>query len=213
MKIKSVTFVRLFCVLIGISVLSACVVKQNKPAEHAHISVHIQDQDRIRFSGKGAGAGMMMSASMGAMGIAIGVAIDEGIANEIHEAFVTSGNDFSDMVKRETKAWLSKSCIENKVILERLCYSNAALVVRVKRYGFVTTSGEGDPVKADLDIGFSMADQEEQRFTLNEPDGKFTTAQLDVIKKDGESSSVLLKDGYQRLLKLYEKQVLSSLSE
>jgi hypothetical protein len=58
-----------------------------------------------------------------------------------------------------------------------------------------------------------MADQEEQRFTLNEPDGKFTTAQLDVIKKDGESSSVLLKDGYQRLLKLYEKQVLSSLSE
>jgi len=38
----------------------------------------------------------MMSASMGAMGIAIGIAIDEGIAKDIHQPFIASGNDLAE---------------------------------------------------------------------------------------------------------------------
>ena len=212
MKIKSITLVRLCRVLIGISVLSACAVRQNNLAEHAHISVHIQDQDRIRFAGKGAGAGMMMSASMGSMGIAIGVAIDEGIAKEIHESYISSGYDFPTIVKAETDAWLAKVCVE-KTRDDRLCSTNTELNIRIYHYGFVTAQGDGDPVKAELDIGFALGDRAERRLHSKDADTPFQTDQLDVIKTDGDRSSALLKDGYQRFLILYETQVLSSLPE
>jgi len=87
----------------GCSLFSASKIQQ------AAVLVSIENQDRIRFTGKGAGAGMMMSASMGAMGIAIGVAIDEGIAKEIHESFIASGNNFSEIIKAETNNWLSSA--------------------------------------------------------------------------------------------------------
>jgi 3-oxoacyl-[acyl-carrier-protein] synthase-1 len=62
------------CFILIIALLQACAsIKQPK------ISIEFSDPDRIRFSGKGAGAGVMMSSSMGVMGIAIGVAIDEGM--------------------------------------------------------------------------------------------------------------------------------------
>ena len=56
--------------------LSGCTHLRYEKSQKAQLSISIIEQDRIRFSGKGAGAGMMMSSSMGAMGIAIGVAIE-----------------------------------------------------------------------------------------------------------------------------------------
>jgi len=41
------------------------------------------DRSTLAFSGKGAAAGTMMDAYMGGAGVAIGIAIDEGIAKDI----------------------------------------------------------------------------------------------------------------------------------
>jgi len=179
--------------------LGACSSISIKPVEQAVINISIEGQDRIRFSGKGAGAGMMMSASMGSMGIAIGVAIDEGISKEIHESFVASGGSFSEIVMSETTTWLSVLCQDNLKKLNDLCSANATLNVRVYRYGFVTTSGENDPIKAELDIGFVVSNQTELRLDISELDDA-PVAALEKAKKEGEISLGLLTKGYQTLL-------------
>jgi len=182
--------------------LSGCSLFGSKPTAHTSIAVSIENQDRIRFSGKGAGAGMMMSASMGAMGIAIGVAIDEGIAKEIHESFVSSGGKFSAMIKAETNIWLANVCHASQAVSEALCQPNSDLSIKVYRYGFVTTSGDNDPVKAELDIGFVLTEQPEFNLNLKGVDDA-PQAPLEIIKKDGKVSSDLLTKSYQILLESY----------
>jgi hypothetical protein len=47
------------------------------------IEIIYTSPDRISFQGKGAGAGIALISSMGPVGIALGVAIHEGIAKDI----------------------------------------------------------------------------------------------------------------------------------
>jgi len=191
----------------GLAGVSACTVKPVAPVEQAVVTVEVVGQERIRFSGKGAGAGMMMPASMGAMGIAIGVAIDEGIAKDIHQSFIASGNDLAELVKTETNAWLSSVCAQKKTDLDGLCHSDSRLTVRLLRYGFVTTSGNGDPVKPELEIGFVLGSQEERRLSLKDADDPLKTAELEAIKTEGAASAALLQNGYQILLEMYQKRL------
>ena len=85
------TAIALFSVLIG-----GCA--QTPQVANSQLNIIVSEPDRIRFSGKGAGAGMMMSASMGPMGVAIGVAIDEGISKKIDAAARQSHFDVKALV-------------------------------------------------------------------------------------------------------------------
>jgi hypothetical protein len=185
-------------------ILSACSLVSHKSVSTASVAISIEHQDRIRFSGKGAGAGMMMSSSMGAMGIAIGVAIDEGIAKEIHESFVASGGNFSAIIKSETYAWLVKLCGSSEQVLNPLCNATTELKLRVYHYGVVTTSGENDSVEANFEIGIVLNDQEELRLDLKDLDDDQFKAPLDKIKKDGSLASDLLTKSFAVLLQNYE---------
>jgi hypothetical protein len=192
--------------LVAVVLLGACSLIGQKPIEQAAISISIENQDRIRFSGKGAGAGMMMSSSMGAMGIAIGVAIDEGIAKEIHESFIASGGDFSVIIEFETRSWLSGICRVDELALKPLCGASTELKIRVYHYGMVSTSGDNDPVKAKLEIGFSLDDQKELLLNLKDLDGDQFNVPLDLIKKDGKLAIALLTKSYVVLLNKYENE-------
>ena len=73
-----------FKIFISFSILlalSACVSKFATP------QIVYGDKSTLSFSGKGAAAGMMMDAYMGGAGVAIGIAIDEGIAKDILQIF------------------------------------------------------------------------------------------------------------------------------
>lgn len=89
---------------------------------------------RMHFRGKGAAAGMMMAGSMGPMEIAIGVAIDEGIAKTIGKAVLTSDVDIPRLLSNSITQVETQ---EPKVFV-------------LKEYGFVTTkngvTGLDDPV-------------------------------------------------------------------
>ena len=182
--------------------LSACSNFETRPTPTAAIKVTIVDQDRIRFSGKGAGAGMMLMSSMGAMGIAIGVAIDEGIGKEIQDSFVTSGGHFSAMVEAETRAWLNTYCQQSANQIAALCKAEQALELNIYRYGFVTTSGEEDPVTPELDMSF-VIEGKETRLNLKDLSEEGLTAPLEKIKKEGAVSAELLQNGFRSLLAQY----------
>ncbi|MFV1873828.1 MAG: hypothetical protein ACMZ64_10950 [Oleiphilus sp.] len=150
---------------------------------------------------------MMMSSSMGAMGIAIGVAIDEGIGKDIHSAFVAEGGDFSMLIQAETKSWLSETCEKEKKP-NALCASNSDLQINVYRYGFVTTSGDNDPVKPELDIGFSINQNPGIRLNLKEADLSSAQLALTAAKIDGKQVANSLRLGYQTILEKYQNSFL-----
>ena len=60
--------------------------------------VQYPKKERLEFTGRGGAAAMMMSGTMGAMGIAIGVAIDEGIAKDLHASASRGGFDAKAVV-------------------------------------------------------------------------------------------------------------------
>jgi hypothetical protein len=194
---------QIFVLSISVFLLTSCAPIQKTSLKLPEISVSIKDQDRIRFSGKGAGAGMMMSSSMGAMGIAIGVAIDEGIGKDIHSAFVTEGGNFSLLVQAETESWLSETC-KKEMQANDLCVSNSNLQINVYRYGFVTTAGDNDPVKPELEIGFILNEAQETRLSLKETDLSLAQLPLSVAKTDGKLVTNSLRLGYQTILNQYE---------
>lgn len=126
----------LFLCCLGIN---ACSL--HKSTRFPTISVTAPAEHRMHFSGKGAGAGMMMAASMGPMGIAIGVAIDEGIAKDIGKAASRANVDVPLIVK---------AAFENAFV-----GTNEKLEVHLLEYGFVTKPGaEGveDPVVANIKL-------------------------------------------------------------
>ena len=131
--------------------LSACSTGLYK--SESEISVQIDEPNRMRFSGKGAGAGMMLSSSMGPMGIAIGVAIDEGIGKELDETAREGGFSIEE---------LTTSAFQN---------SNKNLSIRVLRYGYVLARGDypEDSVMPELILEIEIAEAPQQIVSLKYP--------------------------------------------
>ncbi len=119
-----------------------------------NIAVEFAEPNRTRFSGKGAGAGMMLSSSMGAAGVAIGIAIDEGIGKDIHATAKAAGVAVEPLVIAALR--------ERAERLERVTYftstDEAQLVILIKRYGFILQSGVDDPAAAQFIVHVSHPD-------------------------------------------------------
>jgi len=101
------------------------------------VEILYSSPDRISFQGKGAGAGMALMSSMGPVGIALGVAIDEGIAKDIRETAQQGGVDFKQLLN---------AAIDDLSILQQ------AERIEVKRYGFVIKDGSNDYVAAEIHL-------------------------------------------------------------
>jgi hypothetical protein len=84
--------------------LGACVSKSAQAPD-----VIFADRITLAFTGKGAAAGMMMDAYLGGAGVAIGIAIDDGIAKNIAENITNSYPDFNIL------SVVKKSCSVNLI--------------------------------------------------------------------------------------------------
>jgi hypothetical protein len=101
------------------------------------IEITYSSPDRISFQGKGAGAGIALMSTMGPVGIALGVAIDEGIAKDIRENAESGGIDFKHIVELAVSQSASLQNAER---------------IDVKKYGFVIKNGSKDYVAAEVDL-------------------------------------------------------------
>lgn len=157
-------------------------------------SLEFDAPPRIRFQGKGAAAGMMMSSSMGPMGIAIGVAIDEGIAKDIQAAADKAGCALDQVV---AGAFEQASARHGRSAIQKNPDSEDVAVIRIHRIGFVVTSGEADPayVAAELSIRFNGVDYS-IRHPIEQDTPPFTTP-LERLKADGEPACRMLDDALQ----------------
>jgi hypothetical protein len=85
-----------------LSVLFACQspaqLVSSPVTEVEQIDIQFAQPKHIVFQGKGAGAGIALMSTMGPMGIALGVAIDEGIAKDIRTQAVEQQFDIDAMI-------------------------------------------------------------------------------------------------------------------
>lgn len=167
---------RFFLVSIFIFSLNACT--NTKPSQTVALSIEVSEPDRMRFHGKGAGAGMMLMSSMGPMGIAVGVAIDEGIGKDIDESAREAGFSVQDILQTAI----------NQQAQRKPNLDPAPLTLRVDRYGFVTRAGEGDPVVPQLHLTHISASGKETSYHYPEmfSDNELPTISLDTAKSSGE---------------------------
>ncbi len=132
--------------------------------------VTVAEPDRIRFHGKGAGAGMMLMSSMGPMGIAVGVAIDEGIGKDINKVAKEVGFNIQT------------------TLLQHLPAKYNITSITIERYGFVLRSGKNDPAAPQLHISVTNNKGETTAVKYPEEFDATTVATypLDELKLKGE---------------------------
>lgn len=170
-----------YLIIVAALAVSGCA-NFSQTSQSISYAIHYSSPDRVRFSGRGAGAGVMLAGSMGAMGIAIGVAIDEGIAKDIGEAAESGGVSFDQIFREEMQ--LSSSAPINWVPLDQ---ADAVRLYSVDAYGFVSVRGSSDEVYPSIELTLIEAGEEYQ---IRLPDDFSDTPEIlprtsfDAIKND-----------------------------
>ncbi len=174
--------------------LTACVQTPPSNLSKQKFSIQVKEPHRMRFYGKGAGAGMMLMSSMGPMGIAVGVAIDEGIGKEIDKTAMQAGFSIEKIVRESLINNAPKTLANIQTI-------------NIDRYGFITQSGENDPVAPQLHITIHYSNGEST--ALKFPEGidsvpaSACTLPLDQAKQEGAAVAACFHkavDGYLKNL-------------
>jgi len=117
---------------------------------------------------------MMLMSSMGPMGMAVGVAIDEGIGKDIHETAVAGGVDVIEILNTELQRTLNQS--QNHGI--------KTLDIKLERYGFKTVPGENDLCVVDVQLSYSVNGGEWIEFSSGELKDEHGTLLLESAKLD-----------------------------
>lgn len=167
------------------SVLLLCSCATDAPA---HITLEIDEPNRIRFSGKGAGAGMMLVGAMGPMGIAIGAAIDEGIAKDIDSAARRAGLDIESIVRSQSNK--IGSCVISGV--------------HVKRYGFSMLKSSDELAVAQIKMSVTIKtanNNKNKELEYSFVDGSNDlSAPLESLKIDGALAIKMLRQAFSKLI-------------
>lgn len=203
-------FLRVFAIFCGLFVLGACSSFTCKPLV-PEVTIVMPDPDRIRFSGKGAGAGMMLMSSLGPAGIAIGVAIDEGIGKTISATATAEDIDFAQLI---SDGFRQKLVNYNQHARASQAQIKTARL-EIKRYGFVTTKGKDDPVSSEYHIRYQLNEQPWQVFhfpndVIDHSKKMLHTQPLEQVKTDPESIRFLIDDGLAYLMTKVKLRVKAS---
>lgn len=157
--------VTLVCAVLVVSCASQ-EPKKSRTSASVPIPVDVKKLDRIYFTGRGAGAGVMLTSTMGPMGIAIGVAIDEGIGKDIQKAFTESGFQLSVFVAESAK---------------QHCWSTHSTDVKI-RLAKVQFRSMGDDIFVEL-IG--EIEEQGQTRAIGNDTSSAPSHDLDQLKQDG----------------------------
>lgn len=145
------------------------------------ISVFISSATVLSYSGKGAGAGMALMATVGPVGAAIGVAIDEGIAKDIRQNIKNAGFDLKRAVCAELVRKLHQChCSDDKE------GANIRLILSEQ---LLTSFGENDLVRVQIKADVYQGNSEPSEWAVN--NDKYEQVTLEDARHSGESVAEL----------------------
>lgn len=125
--------------------VTGCSILQ--PTVENQVVVSYTQPDRITFEGKGAGAAFALMATMGPVGAALGVAIDEGIAKDIRETAEQGDVNFKAMLSDQLSRHRFSS--ESGLPVSR---------VEVEKYGFKIVDASSETVAANIELTLVSSD-------------------------------------------------------
>ncbi len=168
----------------------------------------IPDDNYISFTGKGAGAGMALMSTMGPVGVAIGLAIDEGIAKEIRsnlgvdqgttdelaqEALSSVCNCIVRLVKPAVDSEPDENTPQNLPINEML----ARIRINSIAFSLVNGSDEEVAVKISATLSGTVETQEFSQVVTSDIAGNPVT--LEAIRTNKPIAMELLNKTYSEL--------------
>ena len=159
------------------------------------------EPNHIQFQGKGAGAGIALMSTMGPVGIALGVAIDEGIAKDIRQAVEKEHSDIQSQLNNQISQQLAGygySVIDlNKETYPKLI---------IKRYGFKIINGSTDATAAEWAVELQLGADDKR--TVNYPKDfekdSIKTYALSDLKMNGKLGLELLTDSLKQVIELLQ---------
>lgn len=118
------------------------------------IPITYGEREALYFTGRGSAAGIMMDAYMGGAGVAIGIAIDEGIAKDISSALFANNPKFSmvalvgGVLREQEKKGVSIAGLKS-VVVEKFGFQSASddKVIPLLEMQFVCDSGSPQKIK------------------------------------------------------------------
>lgn len=159
--------------------ITACAPLDHPANKALEATITFAQPQHLHFSGRGAAAGVMLTSAMGPMGVAIGAAIDEGIAKDIQAALDANGVNINTIVREAfNRAWAA-GAFDNRA-LER------PVNIHILQYGFETVAGDAERVKAVVEVEVGA----KKVVCVRESNGN--RAQLSAIKSDGNRASKML---------------------
>lgn len=174
--------------LFGPVLLSACT---SLPLKETPYAVKLVDLPLIHFEGKGAAAGVMMSSSMGPMGIAIGVAIDEGIAKDIRGALDRVGCTVDGVAENAFQA-VSRNYGVNVVPTSSSSESRVDVLVQVNQVKFRALPSERDLTVVEVALTIEKAGVMSELMSARAGDAALNIP-LNELRTDGDKACDLLQ--------------------
>ena len=165
------------------------------------ILVSLSDNQTLDFAGKGAAAGIMLDSVMGGAGIAIGIAIDKGIAKDIannlshHEPLL----NIADHLDRKLKAAIIKNRVKGLKNIQ----------ATIEHYGFKTFSGGEDAASAWLEISLLI---DGNKFDIYYPHDfdQVSSASLSSVKQNPDAAYTLLDNATNRVVERIIENITKS---
>lgn len=195
-----------FIALIGFVALCVMVSSCSfiKEPRKQVFTVSLQESSAIRFEGKGAVAGVMMSSSMGPMGIAIGVAIDEGIAKDIRGALDGVGCRVDKVVENSFQA-TSRNHSRNVVPVPGPSARGVDVLIQIDQVKFRTFPSEADLTLAEVALTIDrggVIDELASTSGRNVDSG----VPLEVVRTNGRAACHLLQTEVTQLFDAWYRQ-------
>ncbi len=186
---------RVFIALV-IMQLAACSVFPSNNIKT--INLKFNEPNRISFQGKGAGAGIALMGTMGPVGIAIGVAIDEGIAKDIRKAVASDKGDSKVFVANMVASQLKEQGYGVTMNAKQPTYP----IITIKRYGFKIINGSTDATAAqwELEIETQAGKKVNVHYPKDFNKDTIKTYVLADLKQNGKLGVELLSESLVRVL-------------
>lgn len=156
------------------------------------ILVTLSGNQTLDFTGKGAAAGIMLDSVMGGAGIAIGIAIDKGIAKDIasnlshHKPVLNIADHFDQQLKA--------ALIKNRV------KGSQTIQATIEHYGFRTFPGGDDAVSAWLEVSL-LIDGRKIDVRYPQDFDQVDSASLSSVKDNPDVAYALLENASKQVIK------------
>ncbi len=166
------------------------------------LTIKWSEPQKLHFQGKGAGAGIALMSTMGAMGMAIGVAIDEGIAKDISKTRAASGKTIEDIFNQAN----SDASLQLNWITSNITEQPALVIERIE-FNIVTGKNDATGVKIKALYTDTTGKQAKLNYPNDYPDHKPKSFPLEELKSNNELANQLLLEGFEVILAAAKNQI------